>query len=290
MCHKQRGMAHLSLAAATLAVGALILSGCPHVAATASPARAPGPRSGAGQCDLLEACQRPTSCPVLTQQAPPTFDVAFDTTAGAFTVHVTTAWAPPYAQRLWVLAQLGYFDGGPFFRTLNLGAGKQAFVAQFGYSGNASVDTCWDAHMTSNTTWSVAKPGNVRGSVTFAMDAVANTGANPNCSSTASYCAQGFSSNIFVNLQDNSALLDPPGFSPVGVVDAAGMAVVDALYAGYGEVVGLCQAGSSDPFCVGTGAACEGVNTDTLLSQGNAYVDSKKPKLDRVKGVTAAPT
>lgn len=203
-------------------------------------------------------------------------------------MHVTSAWGPPYAQRLWALARLGYFNGGPFFRVLHQTAPvARSFVAQFGYSGNASVDQCWENELTSNATWPVHKPGNVRGSVTFAMGAVANSGHISNCSSTAPYCVKGFSTNIFVNLQDNSANLDPPGFAPIGTVDAAGMAVVDRLYAGYGEVVGLCPAGAQDPFCVGTGASCNGVNTTTLLLQGNSYVRSQKPKLDKVITVHA---
>lgn len=240
-------------------------------------------------CSLMQACQAPASCPIFADAAPPQFEVHWSTTRGNFTMHVTTSWAPPYAQRLWVLAKLGYFVGGPFFRVLNMphATPPQAFVAQWGYSGNPPVDNCWDKHLTSNATWSVHEPGNVRGTVTFAMDGVANTHTNPNCSSTSSYCAQGFSSNIFINLQDNSKLLDPPGFSPIGTVDAAGMAVVDALYAGYGEVASLCPAGAQDPFCVGTGAACQGVNVTRLLAGGMAYVKREKPLLDVVVGVTA---
>jgi len=147
------------------------------------------------------------------------------------------------------------------------------------------VDGCWNANLTSNTTWSVHSPGNIRGTVSFAMDAVSNDGSNPNCSATSSYCAQGFSTNIFVNLQDNSKLLDGPGFSPVGTVSDADMVVVDKLYAGYGEVASLCPAGARDPFCVGTGQACQGVNVTDLLTDGSAYVRASKPLLDVVTGM-----
>lgn len=43
--------------------------------------------------------------------------------------------------------------------------------------------------MTSNATWSVHAPGNVRGIVSFSMDAVDQTHSNPNCTSP-DYCAQ----------------------------------------------------------------------------------------------------
>jgi hypothetical protein len=88
------------------------------------------------------------------------------------------------------------------------------------------------------------------------MDAVDNTNTNPNCSTSAAYCAQGFSTNIFVNLGNNSRL-DAPGFSIVGFVDDPDMERVDKLYAGYGECTELCEDGSTDPFCKGTGAACQ---------------------------------
>lgn len=79
----------------------------------------------------------------------------------------------------------------------------------------------------------------------------------------------------------NNSRLDAPGFSPVGTVDAAGMAVVDALYAGYGEVKDLCGAGATDPFCVGTGDACKGVDMAALVKGGDAYLKSY-PMLTRV--------
>ncbi len=115
------------------------------------------------------------------------------------------------------------------------------------------------------------------------MDAAAPGRAN--CTST-QYCAQGFSANVFINLKDNSAHLDPPGFSPVGVVRGDGMNVVDALYAGYGEVADLCPVGQGDHFCVGEGAACQGVNMTQLVAQGTPYVKSQKPLLDFVLSIS----
>ena len=258
------------LLAATLVVACALCL----VAAAASPP----------PCDLLRACHDPASCSVLAESPPAQFALVWKTSRGAFVVDVTSAWAPPYAARLWQLARLQYFAGASFYRMLRRSA-TDAFVVQFGYRGDAAVDTCWDAAMTSNATWSVAAPGNVRGTLSFSMDAVAPADAhNPNCTST-SYCAQGFSTNVFINLADNSARLDPPGFSIVGRVRDAGMAVVDALYAGYGEVQDLCAPGATDRFCVGTGAQCAGVNMTRLVAEGNAYLQSERPLLDSVYGV-----
>lgn len=240
-------------------------------------------RSGQAKapCDLLSTCRTPASCPVMSEEPPEEFTITFSTTVGAFDVAVNTKAAPPFATRAWRLAKLGYWDGASFFRTL-IKPGQQ-FVAQFGYKGNASVDACWDAHMTSNASWAVPPPGNVKGSVSFAMGAVQH--ALPNCTS-AEYCAQGFSTNIFVNLQDNNNL-DAPGFVPFGTVVAPGMDVVERLYAGYGECTELCPTGASDPFCIGTGASCQGVSMTRLVKEGDAYLRAEKPKLTKITTATA---
>ena len=55
----------------------------------------------APQCDLLAACVDPTTCASIMEvpdgDVPRVFDVVFETTAGNFTVRVTTSWAPPFA-------------------------------------------------------------------------------------------------------------------------------------------------------------------------------------------------
>jgi cyclophilin family peptidyl-prolyl cis-trans isomerase len=238
-------------------------------------------------CDLLQSCLDPSSCPIFNETPPPTFEVVFNTTRGSFAIDVVTEWAPPYAARLWHLGRLRYFQGASFYRVLRR-SDAEAFVAQFGYRGDPRVDRCWDARMTLNTTWSVHPPGNQRGYVAFAMGSENQTGRNPNCTST-SYCARGFSANLFVNLADNRRL-DAPGFSVVGAVrGAAGMAVVDRLYAGYGECRELCPPAAADPFCVGRGRACAGVSVARLLARGAAYLRAEKPLLDRVLHVHAAP-
>ena len=218
---------------------------------------------------------------------PPIFEVVFNTTQGAFTIDAVTAWAPPLAARLWRLARLRYFEGAAFYRALRASA-AQAFVVQFGYRGDPAIDACWDSRMAVNDTWSVQPPGNRRGYVSFAMGAEDQTGRNPNCTSP-TYCARGFSANLFVNLADNGPRLDSPGFAVLGAVrGAAGMAVADRLFAGYGEVAELCPAAAADPYCVGTGAACAGVSVGRLLAEGGRYLRAEKPLLDRVLRVRAA--
>eukprot|EP00195_Chlamydomonas_chlamydogama_P007920 CAMPEP_0202893834 /NCGR_PEP_ID=MMETSP1392-20130828/3333_1 /ASSEMBLY_ACC=CAM_ASM_000868 /TAXON_ID=225041 /ORGANISM="Chlamydomonas chlamydogama, Strain SAG 11-48b" /LENGTH=242 /DNA_ID=CAMNT_0049578303 /DNA_START=1612 /DNA_END=2340 /DNA_ORIENTATION=- len=230
---------------------------------------------------------------------PPAFAVRFKTSAGSFTVHVNSSWAPPYAARFYHLVRLKYYEGARFYRMTYKDFSRSStpvppFVVQFGYMGKPEVDNCWDDNMTSDQTSPVAAPGgNVRGMVTFSMGAIANkTEQVPYCSPTAPYCALGFSTNIFINYGNNSAKLDAPGFAPFGKVSEDDMVnVVDKLYKEYGEVADLCGTGSTDVYCNGYGAACKGASMDKFLEEGvgNKYLAKRLPRLDYVKRVNTLP-
>ena len=243
-------------------------------------------------CDLLAACNNPATCPALSEYPPDVFSVRFETTAGAFIITTVTAWAPPYATRFWQLARIGYMVGAPFYRVDRINS-SVAWVVQFGYRGEPAVDKCWDEKHTSNTTWSVNKPGNVRGTVAFSMYAVKPSPDMVNCTSD-SYCAQGFSTNIFINYANN-VRLDAPGFSVFGYVEAGGMSVVDRLFAGYGEVSDLCGGNSTQKsaagvsFCNGFGAACKGVSMSRLVNEGRSYWKKERPLLDSILGLSILP-
>ena len=145
--------------------------------------------------------------PAMQAKAPETFNARFETSAGAFTVQVTRAWAPGGADRFYNLVKNGFFDGTRFFRVV------PGFVVQFGLSGDPAVSARW--HLASFPDDPVQQH-NTRGTITFAT-------AGPNTRTT----------QLFINYADNLNL-DGMGFSPFGkVVD--GMGVVDRIYAGYGE-------------------------------------------------------
>jgi peptidyl-prolyl cis-trans isomerase A (cyclophilin A) len=72
------------------------------------------------------------------------------------------------------------------------------------------------------------------------------------------------STQVFINLRDNDRL-DSMGFAPFGQV-TTGMDVVDKLYGGYGEQTTSLQG--------------------EIAAQGNAYLESKFPKLDGIKTAT----
>ena len=144
----------------------------------------------------------------LKAKAPATYTVAFTTTKGRFDVTVQRSLAPRGADRFYNLVRAHFFDGVRFFRVV------PGFVVQFGISGYPAVSSAWQSESIPDDP---VKASNVRGSITFAD-------AGPNTRTT----------QVFVNLTNNSSSLDSQGFAPFGKV-TKGMNVVAKLYSGYGE-------------------------------------------------------
>jgi len=140
-------------------------------------------------------------------EAPPMFDVKFDTSRGTFIVRVEREWAPRGADRFYNLALNGYYDEVRFFRVI------EGFMAQFGIHGEPRVAAAWRGERIVDDP---VRTSNARGTLSFAT-------AGPNTRTT----------QLFINYSDN-AFLDDMGFAPIGKV-IEGMDVVDALYSGYGE-------------------------------------------------------
>jgi peptidyl-prolyl cis-trans isomerase A (cyclophilin A) len=144
----------------------------------------------------------------LTETAPATYKVKFDTSAGVFVIEVTRAWAPLGADRFYNLVKNGYYNECRFFRVI------QGFMVQFGISGDPAMAAVWQ-----NARIGVdpVTQSNKRGFITYAM------GGSPDTRTT----------QVFINFGDNTSL-DRMGFAPFGQV-VAGMDVVDKIYAVYGE-------------------------------------------------------
>lgn len=121
---------------------------------------------------------------------------------------------------------------------------RPAFVIQFGLSGDPQINSLMNAMPIADDP---VKQKNVRGMVSFAQ---AGKGTRR--------------TQIFVNMKDNRAL-DRDGFAPFGQV-VEGMEVLEKLYSGYGEW--------SPP---GSGPSATRIQTE-----GNAYLDSKFPRLDKL--------
>jgi peptidyl-prolyl cis-trans isomerase A (cyclophilin A) len=174
------------------------------------------------------------------KQAPATFQVEFETSAGDFTVDVVRDWAPHGADRFYNLVRLGFYNDCRFFRVV------PGFVAQFGMNGDPDIQQIWSgAGMPDDP----VKQSNKPGYITYAKT------NQPNSRST----------QLFINLRDNSQL-DGMGFAPFGRV-TKGMEVVDKLYDSYGDGP---PSGS-------------GPNQAQIMTEGNAYLTTKFPKLDYIK-------
>lgn len=143
----------------------------------------------------------------MSQTAPETFQVRFETTAGEFVVQAHREWAPRGVDRFYNLAREGFYDGVRFFRVID------GFMAQFGIAGDPQVASAWQGARIPDDP---VVASNTRGRVSFAM-------AGPGSRTT----------QLFINYGDNSRL-DGMGFAPIGEV-ISGMEVVDSLHSGYGE-------------------------------------------------------
>jgi len=170
----------------------------------------------------------------MSSEAPPEFKVNFDTSKGTFVVEVHRDWAPQGVDRFYELVQSGFFNEARFFRVV------PNFVVQFGINKDPEVQSKW---RTANIQDDPVKQSNQRGYLVFAT-------AGPGTRTT----------QLFINLRDNSSSLDPQGFAPFAKV-TEGMDVVDNLFSGYGEA-------PQQPM---------------IQSQGNQYLTSQFPNLDYVK-------
>jgi peptidyl-prolyl cis-trans isomerase A (cyclophilin A) len=182
----------------------------------------------------------------LTEMAPPVFRARFTTNVGAFVIEAHRDWAPLAADRFYNLVKNGFYDGSRFFRVLD------GFMTQFGLNGDPEIDAAW---RTANLPDEPVRQSNRRGFVTFTRESA------PNSRYTM----------VFINATDNS-YLDADGFAPFGQV-VAGMAIVDALYSGYGR--------TNVP------------DQRRIVREGNAYLQQEYPKLDFIRTATierAAPS
>ncbi len=178
-------------------------------------------------------------------ESPDRFRVKIETSAGTCEIAVERAWAPLGADRFYALARLGYYDGSRFFRVV---AGKWV---QFGIAGDPALAQAWRGQTIADD---ALVQSNRRGFVAFA-----NTG--PGTRST----------QVFINLGDNSAQNDrEAGFAPFGEV-VRGMDVAERLYAGYGE---------------GSGGGMRAGGQDGMFAEGNGWLDRNFPLLDRLIGLS----
>jgi cyclophilin family peptidyl-prolyl cis-trans isomerase len=180
--------------------------------------------------------------PEFAKPAPATSVITLVTTKGEVDIMVTRDWAPRSADRFYNLARLGYYNDMRIHRVV-----KDQW-AQWGINGTPAIAKAWRAAEFTNDPFQPAH-SNVRGTVAFAFkDQAALT------------------TQVFINLRDNSATHDKEPFVPFGVV-TRGMDVVDRWNKEYGDNAGGgIRAGKQDP----------------LFDGGNALIDREYPRLDSI--------
>jgi peptidyl-prolyl cis-trans isomerase A (cyclophilin A) len=175
------------------------------------------------------------------QTAPEISRVRLDTSQGAIVIELHREWSPHGVDRFYNLVRAGYYDDARFFRVI---AGRWA---QFGINGDPAVAKEW---RTKTIPDDPRRQSNTRGMVAFAF-------AVPN----------GRTTQVFIDLRDNSATHDAEPFVPIGRV-IEGMDVADRLYSGYGET---------------SGGGIRAGKQDALFNGGNAYLQENFPKLDGIR-------
>lgn len=179
--------------------------------------------------------------PDLNRRAPDACRIVLETSKGRMVLEMMRAWSPHGADRFYNLVRHGYYDGAKFFRI------RASTWAQFGINGDPKISTAWrtrtipdDPRVLSNT----------RGTVAYAFK-------DPN----------GRTTQVFINLKDNSATHDKEPFVPFARV-VEGMEVADALYSDYGEAAG---------------GGIRAGKQDVLFAEGNAYFERMFPRLDFIR-------
>jgi cyclophilin family peptidyl-prolyl cis-trans isomerase len=183
----------------------------------------------------------------LNRKAPDLFSVRLETSKGDIVIEVHRDWSPHGADRFYNLVQVGYYDDACFFRI------RAGTWAQFGVNGDPKISNAWcnqtipdDPRVVSNT----------RGTVAFAF-------AVPN----------GRTTQVFINLRDNSATHDAEPFVPFGLI-VQGMDVADSLNSEYGE---------------SSGGGIRGGKQAPLFEIGNAWLRQNFPRLDYITRATVIP-
>src|SRR5215813_13044927 len=180
----------------------------------------------------------------MNQRAPDVCHVRMQTTKGDIRMEMRREWAPNGVDRFYNLVRHGYYDQSAIFRI------RAGLWAQFGINGDPRISQLWRTRTIPDDP---RKESNVRGTVAFAFK-------DPNARTT----------QLFINLRDNSATHDKEPFVPIAKI-VEGMDVVDSLYSGYGET---------------SGGGIRAGKQDLLFTRGNAYLKESYPLLDYIVKAT----
>ena len=180
----------------------------------------------------------------INRPAPELFRVRLETSKGTMVLEIHRDWSPHGVDRFYNLVHAGFYDEARFFRV------RKGTWVQFGINGDSRIAQVWRNQTIPDDP---RRESNVRGTIAYAF-------AVPN----------GRTTQVFINMRDNSATHDPEGFVPFGRV-VAGIEVVDALNAEYGE---------------NAGGGIRGGKQGPIFEGGNEYLKRNSPRLDYIKRAT----
>lgn len=182
--------------------------------------------------------------PALNRRAPDLFHVRLETSKGRILIEVHREWAPRGADRFYNLVAAGYYDESRFFRVV------MDRWAQFGVHGDPNISAVWRSRTLADDP---AGQSNVRGTVAYAF-------AVPN----------GRTTQVFINLVDNSTTHDKEPFVPFGRI-IEGMDLAAALNSEYGD---------------SAGGGIRAGKQDVLFAEGNRFLMREFPRLDYIVRAT----
>lgn len=178
--------------------------------------------------------------PEMNHRAPNLFIARLETSRGVIAIEIHRDWAPHGVDRFYNLVRAGYYDQARFFRVI-----KDKW-AQFGVHGDPKISNVWRTRTIPDDP---RRESNYRGTIAFAF-------AAPN----------GRTTQVFINLRDNSETHDKEPFAPFGKI-IEGMDVADSLNAEYGET---------------SGGGIRGGKQAPLFEGGNAWLRENFPRLDYI--------
>lgn len=176
-----------------------------------------------------------------SKPAPAVYRVRLETSKGSILLEIRRDWSPNGADRFYNLVRYGYYNKAAVFRI------RAGVWAQFGIAADPKIAQTWRSRTMPDDP---RKVSNARGTVAYAFK-------DPN----------GRTTQVFINLRDNSATHDGEPFVPFATV-IQGMEVADALYAGYGET---------------SGGGIRAGHQDSVFAGGNKYLKSRFPQLDYIR-------
>jgi peptidyl-prolyl cis-trans isomerase A (cyclophilin A) len=190
---------------------------------------------------LLVACggSAPKKSAEMTQ-GPAQYKVRLATSKGDIVVLVHRDWSPLGADHFYELTKMGFYNDNRFFRTV------PGFIIQWGVNGEPKINKDWSEISIKDDP---PKVPNKVGTIVFAS-------AGKDTRTT----------QLFINLGDNSASLDPQGFTPFGEV-IQGMDNVMHINMEYKE----------EP------------SQAAIADIGNPYLEEHFPRLDYIKKATVEP-